>query len=377
MDSASVALRSDEEKRRSMRWKPVELLEWAMREHSRAGFKLSLSSVPTVQELSEIPGGPYVPKITGSNFFGHLELRKTLGAMYGVEPDQILVAQGAAECDFLIAGVVLQQGGTAIVEAPTYQPIFRAVECFADRMIQLPRRIENRCLPDPDELRKLIDDTTKLIALTNLHNPTGVRMDAGLLREIAQLAGEHGAVVLVDEVFLPMAEWDYHKHASASNCITVGSMDKCYGLSNLRVGWAVGSSDVINQANSFNMLLGVHQPFVTEDLASQILGDKMARAWFCARTAEAQKGRRFYDRFIEEHPQSKYLVPDAGINGILALPAGGDDRKFIEALAARKDTVAFPGSLFGLPGTIRVSYGGDPVEIEEGFKRLGELYREW
>lgn len=377
MDATALDMQQNEITMNRMRWKQVELLEWAIPQHGNAGFQLSASAVPGVKELSELPGGPYAPRITGSNFFGHLELRRTLGKRYNAEPDRILVAQGAAECDFLIAGAVLQQGGTAIVETPVYEPIYRAAECFADKVISLPRRLENHCLPDPQELRGLLDSSTKLIALTNLHNPTGVRMDADLLREIAGVASEYGAVVLVDEVFLPMAEWDHGKHASAYGCITVNSMDKCYGLTNLRVGWAVGNRDVIAKANSLNMLLRVHQPFVTEDLASQILADEQAMRWFQSRTTEAQQGRRFYDRFIEEHPQAKYIVPDAGINGILALPAGSDDRKFIEALQTRKDTVAFPGSFFGLPGTIRVSYGGNPVEIEEGFNRLGELYREW
>jgi hypothetical protein len=362
----------------TVRWKHVELLEWAIRKHGNAKYKLSVSSVPTVMDLTDIPGGPYVPRITGDNFSGHLELRKTLATMYGVTtPEQILVAQGAAEVDFLIAGAVLQQGGTAIVETPVYEPIYRAAECFADRIVNLPRRIENKCLPDPNELRDLIDDSTRLICLTNLHNPTGVRMDQKLMQEISLIASEYHAIVLVDEVFLPMFDWDYRNHAASCGCISVGSMDKTFGLSNLRVGWAAGPPEIIRQANSFNMLLGVHQPFVTEDLGSQILVDQDALTWFQSRSVEAQKGRRFYEKFIEEHPSAEYIKPDAGINGILSLPAGCDDRKFIEALQTRLDTVAFPGSLFGLPGTIRVSFGGKPEEIQEGFNRLGALYREW
>ena len=362
---------------RGMRWKPTELLEWAIEECGTATYSLSSSSVATVAKLTEIPGGPYELRITGDNQYGHPKLKEVLAGMYGVTTDRLLIAQGAAEVDFLVAGAALQSGGTAIVETPTYQPILRAAECFADNIVRLPRRLENGCQPDLNELRGMMDDSVRLICLTNLHNPSGVCMDHDMLRQISQIAGEWKAVVLVDEVFYPMYDWDYRRHSASCGCISVGSMDKTYGLSDLRAGWAVAPADIVKQAYSLNNLLGVHQPYVSEDLAAQILGDPKVMAWFRERTATAQSGRRLYDEFISAHSTAHCISPSAGINGLLSLPAGSDDRKFIEALKRQKDTMAFPGSLFELPGTIRVSFGGEHELIREGFKRLGELYREW
>jgi aspartate/methionine/tyrosine aminotransferase len=359
------------------RWNPAKLLEWALLEYKNAAYPLAQSAVTAVEDLSDLPGGPYIVRITGSNSFGHAELKKTLAEFYGATPEHILLAQGAAECNFLIAGAILRQGGTAIIEQPTYEPILRGAEMFADTVKRLPRRLENHCLPDPDELRELIDSSTKLISLTNLHNPTGVHMKPERVQELAQIADAAGAVLLVDEVFHPMVDWDYRKHAFSCGAISVSSMDKAFGLSDLRVGWAVASPEIVRHAYSFNNLLGVHQPFATEDLAAQILSSETAMEFFRKRADKAKHGREHFDKFLAQFPEARFIVPDGGINGILRLPAGCDDRKFIAALQQRKDTVAFPGSLFELPGTIRVSFGGDSAIIREGFKRLGELYREW
>jgi aspartate/methionine/tyrosine aminotransferase len=356
-------------------WMPALLMEWAKSGHGGGRFNLARSGIPRILNLEQLPGGPFRADLSGDNEWGHPQLRDAIARMYGTGSECVLIAQGASQCNFLVAGAVLSEGGTAVVETPVYEPILRAVEVWADRIVRLPRRRENLYQPDPDELRALLDEKTRLIALTNLHNPTQVVLEPARLSGIVQCASEAGALVVVDEVFLPMFDPDCRGHAFAFGAISTSSLGKCWGLDALRVGWAVGPANVVRQAYRLNNLLGVSQPFITEDLACRILSSPEAVEFLVKRRAEAAEGRALFDQFLESTLEVACLPPLAGVNALVELPAGTDDQTLADELLRQEDTVVFPGHFFECPGCIRVSFGGPALKVEEGLRRLSRFVK--
>lgn len=369
---ASNAKRLSEYKK----WCPSALMEWAKFGAGNARYNLAHSGIPPVTNLSEIPGGPFAPDLCGVNYAGHEGLKALIAEMYHARPENVLLAQGASECNFLIAGAALAEEGTAIVETPCYEPLLRSIEVWADRVVRLPRRKENRYQPDPDELRNLPSSQTRLVMLTNLHNPSHVVLENERLRDIIHSAETVGAVVVCDEVYLRMYEPEHIKHGFSHGAVSINSLGKTWGLDALRVGWSVGPEKLIDRAYRLNNLLGVNQPYMTEDLAWRILSSKVAREWLTARALKACEGRRYFDDFLDNTPQVRCVLPDAGISGFIELPERTDDMAFVQRLIAEKDTVAFPGHFFGAPGTLRVSFGGEPDDMVEGLQRLSEAIRE-
>jgi hypothetical protein len=354
---------------------PSLLMEWAKSGYTGGSFNLSRSGIPLIHRLDEIPGGPFQPDFWGNNGHGHPGLRKTIAQWYGAAGEQVLIAQGASQCNFLIAGAVLAEGGTAVVENPAYDPILRAVEVWADHVVRLPRRKENGYQPDPDDLRAQLDEHTRLIVLTNLHNPTQAALEPARLSSIVQSAAEIGALVMVDEVFLPMFDSDYRGHAFAFGAISTSGLGKCWGLDGLRVGWAVGPAELIHRAYRLNNLLGVNQPYMTEDLACRILNSPEAVSFIEKRRARAAEGRALFDKFLLSTPEVACVPPPAGINALVQLPAGFDDKTFADELLKQEETVVFPGHFFECPGCLRVSFGGTAAKTEEGLNRLSRFVR--
>ena len=350
-------------------------MEWAKSGYTGGRYNLARSGIPLVLSLDELPGGPFRGDLWGHNEWGHPKLRETVARMYGTRSEQVLIAQGTSQCNFLIAGAILADGGTAVVETPVYEPILRAVEVWAERVVRLPRRKENSYQPDPDELRARLDEHTRLIVLTNLHNPSQAALEPARLAAIVQSAAEAGALVMVDEVFLPMFEPDYHGHAFAFGAVSASSLGKCWGLDALRVGWAVGPEEVVHRAYRLNNLLGVNQPYMTEDLACRLLNSREAMSFMENRRAQAAQGRALFDKFLTSTPQVACVPPPAGISALVELPAGTDDQSFADALLRQEDTVVFPGHFFECPGCIRVSFGGPAAEMEEGLNRLSRFVR--
>lgn len=352
------------------RWRPSALMEYAKRMAVQAHFNLARSGVPSITNLIELPGGPFSAELSGQNYWGHEGLKTTIADWYGTTSEHVLLAQGASQCNFLMAGALLSGGGTAIVETPAYEPILRAVEVWAEQVRRLPRRKADGLQPDPDEFARLLDDRVRLVLLTDLHNPSHVRLEADRLRAIVRHAAAVGATVMLDEVFLPLLERDYRRHGFAEHAISVNSLGKAWGLDSLRVGWAVGPVELVRRAYRLNNLLGVNQPYLTEDLACRILNHPGAVDALIARANTALRGRELFDDFVRATPQIICVPPAGGISGVIELPPATDDVQFAADLAAEDATAVFPGTLFEYPGALRVSFGGPRDAVQEGFARL-------
>lgn len=345
-------------------------MEYAKRRAANARFNLARSGIPPVANLMELPGAPFLADYAGQNFWGHEGLKTTLADWYGTTAGHVLLAQGASQCNFLLAGALLSGGGTAIVETPVYEPVLRAVEVWADGIIRLPRRAEAGFQPDPDELAGLLNDRVRMILLTDLHNPSQVRLDTDRRQAIVRLAAAAGVAVVIDEVYLPMVDRDYTRHGYADGTISINSLGKSWGLDTLRVGWAIGPADVIFRAYRLNNLLGVNQPYLTEDLACRILNYRPAVDAMIARAESAMRGRELLEDFLRATPEVVCIPPAGGVSALIDLPQNTDDVRLAAQLAEQDETAVFPGSLFGRPGSLRVSFGGPADEIREGFSRL-------
>ena len=98
----------------------------------------------------------------------------------------------------------------------------------------------------PAQVRRVITRKTKLIVLTNLHNPSSVLASETALREIGGLARSVGARVLVDEVYLDAVYINTPKPAYhlGPEFVVTSSLTKVYGLSGLRCGWILAEPDL-------------------------------------------------------------------------------------------------------------------------------------
>ncbi len=359
-------------------WQSSIVQEWAKDAHNIQGDSLARSAVPRVNAFTEIPGGPYKPRLVGTNsYYGHPGLRARIAQMYDASPEEVLVSNGASLANYLIAGALLEHGGAAIVETPTYEPVLRGIEMLAEKVVRLPRREAANFLPDPAELRTLLNTQTKLVWLTNLHNPTQREMDPDLIRALANECDKVGASLVIDEVYLPFVRPDHRSHGFTHGAISVNSLDKAWGLDNLRVGWAIAPTKIVDRAYRFNNLMGVQQPYVTEDLADQILRNETAVSWFKLRRDTACGQMSMLHSFLKSVPSIALIPPSGGVNACLRLPNGTNDFDFVKELESEKKVRVFPGSLFELPGCIRVSVGCDPIETRKHLSLLGEMLREY
>src|SRR5205807_8236544 len=176
----------------------------------------------------------------GDNAYGYRPLVEALAQHRHVSPDNVVtVSGGTSMANHLAMAALVDHGDDVLIEEPTYDPLLAVAEYLGANIKRFPRKFEDGFNVDIDGLEKQITPGTRLIVLTNLHNPSSALVDDATLRKIGALARNVGARVLVDEVYLE-AMFENAPVSAISidpEFVVTSSLTKGYGLSGLRCGW--------------------------------------------------------------------------------------------------------------------------------------------
>ncbi len=159
-----------------------------------------------------------------------------------VDPAHVLVTTGATEA---IASAVLAlcEPGDEVVTFEPYYDSYAATIALAGAVLKaVPLRPPTFGF-DPDELRAAFSARTKVVLVNTPHNPTGTVFDREQLTLIGELAAEHDAVVVTDEVYEHMV-FDGRPHVPmatlpgmAERTLTISSAGKTFSVTGWKVGW--------------------------------------------------------------------------------------------------------------------------------------------
>jgi len=221
-------------------------------------YNLSESGVHplSIHELLDLAGaapGPLLDVRLGySQSNGTDLLRGRIAALYdGVTPDQILVTTGSAEANFVVCWRLVEPGDKVAVMLPNYLQTWGLAQNFGAEVRGFALRAEARWEPAAEDVRTAIAPGTKLVVVTNPHNPTGHVLSTEMRKAIVSRAAEVGAWLLADEVYQGAERegpttpsfW-----GSYERVIVVNGLSKAYGLPGLRIGWVVGPSGFSTEA---------------------------------------------------------------------------------------------------------------------------------
>ncbi len=114
----------------------------------------------------------------------------------------MVTAAGTSVANYLAFAALLDPGDEVLIEQPAYGLLTRRAASVGAVVNRFARTHENGYALDPEAVRRAVTPRTKLIVLTNLHNPSSVLTGEDVLREVGEIARSVGARVLVDEVYL-------------------------------------------------------------------------------------------------------------------------------------------------------------------------------
>jgi len=354
-----------------MRHKHSDYMHWSKMQ-SRARFNLATSGVGAFP-LRELPVDLEKLEINSDNSYDYAPLQQAIAAHHGVDPECVVESAGTSMANHLAMAAIIEPGDEVLIEQPAYGPILD-VAGYLQANVKRFRRIEqNGWAVDPKEVQRCVTSKTRLIVITNLHNPTSVLTPDSVLREIGDIARSIGALVLVDEVYLD-AVYEGTPRTSfhlGPEFVVTSSLTKVYGVSGLRCGWIMAHPELAWKMRRLNDLYSatpVHPGELLSVAAFKHLNLLRERA---RRVVEAD--RKLLRDFLAQQAALSAVWTEWGTTSFMRLSRsrGSNADVFLERLRAEFETSAVPGRFFEMPDHFRIGMGVDTEMFAEGLKRIG------
>jgi aspartate/methionine/tyrosine aminotransferase len=343
-------------------------MQWS-KTQSRARFNLATSGVAPFP-FRELPIDLKDLEINGSDTgYGYAPLQQAIAARHGVDPDCVVEAAGTSMANHLAMAAMIEPGDEVLIEHPAYGPILDVADYLEANVKRFRRIEENGWAIDAAEVRRCVTSKTRLIVITNLHNPTSVLTPESVLREIGDIARSVGALVLVDEVYLDAVYENTPRTAFhlGLEFVVTSSLTKVYGLSGLRCGWILAQPELAWKMRRLNDLYSatpVH------------LGELLSVAAFQHLDLLRERARRIVE--VDRKLLRDFLKQQSSLSAV-STPWGTTsfprsvNRKidaFLERLRTEFDTSAVPGRFFEMPNHFRIGMGVNTEMFAEGLKRI-------
>lgn len=316
----------------------------------------------------------YVSVFVGGNRF----VVDAVCARYGEDPSRLMLTTGVTSAMQMIFRSLVPRGHRVLIERPRFDLLATLAGNAGAVVDDLPRLGPDFAV-DLDQLRIRLTPRTRLVVLTNLHNPSGARLTPADITAIAALADEVNAMVVVDEIYADFARQPGEAPTAslARNVITVNSLTKVFGLFALKCGWIAADPEILARIHACIPEGDVGVSKLSHAVAAHVLeaAPIFDAHWrgIMARTAPVMR------RHAEAMAADGLILGPVPEYGCLYFPriVGIDDTRALARDLWREDAVMVaPGEFFGLRGHIRLGFAGEAGSLDRGLSRLHEALLE-
>lgn len=325
---------------------------------------------------------------TGTN-----ELKKAVLAASarrrGVEHqlNEVAVSVGAKHSLFNLALCLYDAGDEVVIPAPHWVSYPAQVEFVGAKPVVIETSAEEGFKVSAEALKGALTPKTKAVVLCSPSNPTGSAYTEEELKALAEVLRGHECWIIVDEIYGELVYEGFDQKSLLTvapdlkeRVLIVDGVSKTYAMTGWRIGWTIGNADVIA---AINKLQGqsTTNPAAVAQAAAQVALESSQDAVLEMR--EAFEKRR--DRIVEglnaidgiecRKPEGAfYAFPS--VQGLLGKSDGdrtvSTDLDFCDYLLDTVGMAVVPGTAFGAPGFVRISYAASNEQIEDGLKRLAD-----
>ncbi len=345
-----------------------EYMEWA-KLRSQARFNLASSGLINYR-LSRLPIKLEDLELSGPSYYGYEPLRTALAAKCGISPECVVAATGTSMANHLVMAATLQAGDEVLVEHPAYELLVNVAEYLGANVKRFARVMPDGFAIDIDEVARRVTKRTRLIVLTNLHNPSSAFTDSETRLRLGEIAREVGARVLVDEVYLE-ALFDSAPPSAfhlGPEFVTTSSLTKVYGLSGLRCGWILAEERLAERLWRLNDLFGVIPAHAAERLSVIALENLHEIRAYVRKLLETNAG--LLNSFLATRDDLEWIEHKQGTVSFPRLKEGSSDT-LASLLMEKYETSVVPGRFFEMPEHFRIGIGCETDTLRDGLERLG------
>ena len=313
------------------------------------------------------------------------------GGFEGYERKHLASGVGAKQVLFNLMYALLDEGDEILIPTPYWTSYVDIADILGAKITLLPCPATQNYKLTPAQLEAAIKPTTKLLLFNNPSNPTGMVYTPDEVKALADVLVKHPIWVLSDDIYnrmifdgLPYAHLIKARPELRDRVVLIDSISKTYGMPGWRVGLIAAPEQVAQSQVTLNSNHITNLPEVVTAAAVAALDGpqdipQRKCADFARRRDEVIIALTVISGVRCPRPQGAfYAFPDISVafgkqhgNCVIS-----NDVDFCNALLDIKGVACVPGSAFGEPRAIRISYTCKPAELTDGLKRLQEFFAE-
>ncbi len=315
------------------------------------------------------------------------KLRRENGLDYSA--DEIVVSNGAKHALFNIFMVLLDPGDEVVIQAPYWVSYPEMVKIAGGTPVIIKTDASTGFELTVEMIEAAITSRTKVIALNNPSNPTGVVYEPKKLRAIAEIAVRKNLTIVSDEIYERLV-YDGKEIVSVATLgpqmrertITVNGFSKSFAMTGWRLGYTASPKNLAKAMTELQSHSTSGPSSITQKAA--LAGLRGDQGFLATMRAEYDRRRQYAVERLRSIPGFELEVVPSGafyvfpnVSKLFGHTIGGrpiattDDLCLASLESARVAIV--PGGAFGSPEHIRLSYATSMERLREGFDRIEKL----
>ncbi len=293
--------------------------------------------------------------------------------------DRVIITCGGKHALHSTIMAIVDDGDEVLIPAPYWTSYPDLVLLAGGVPIILPTTEADRYKISVDKLAAASSERTRALIINSPSNPTGVMYDQEELEAIGRWAADNGVVVISDELYERII-YDGRRHFSIGSmpelrdlAVTVNGVSKAYSMTGWRIGFMTGPAEIVAavsriQSQATSNPCSISQAASLAALTKTTDEVERMRATFAER-------RDLAIRTARDIPDVTFPTPDGAFYLLIDVTrhlgnAAADDSALSRHLLSRHHVAVVPGTAFGAPGTIRMSYACSDRDIVEGLRRV-------
>ncbi len=303
------------------------------------------------------------------------------------DPSEVVVSVGAKHTLFNLALALYQEGDEVIIPSPYWVSYPEQVRLAGAEPVIVETTESEGFRLTPKKLAAAITPKTKALLLCSPSNPTGAAYNAAQLRELADVCKGHSFWIIVDEIYGELVYEGFQQKSILEaapelreRIIIVDGVSKTYAMTGWRIGWMLSPAHVAKACDKLQGQATTNPTAAAQYAALAALTgpaepvEEMRRA-FEERRALILGGLNAIDGIRCGTPEGAFYA-FANVDGLIGRKADGhtleDDLAVAGYLLEKARCAVVPGTAFGAPGFLRISYAASTDVINEGLRRIAD-----
>jgi aspartate/methionine/tyrosine aminotransferase len=296
-------------------------------------------------------------------------IEEKLAKQFALKSGQVQLSPSAMAGTLMVIRAFAGPRDEVLIENPTYDPLFSQIQSTGARVVKFPRAWAQRFQLDFAKLEQKITRKTKLIVLTNGHNPSGVKLSDADLKTLATLARTKGIPVLFDEVYLPASpSFTAYSAGRSSWFISVGSLSKCLRLGSLRLGWILANKNLVAALDKQHLLSPCLSSASLQILEAMLTSlKKIARQGQKINRDNLEVARAW----VASRDDVDWVEPSCG--NIMFPRFSLDTDLLAKGMAEKYRLFMIPGRFFGHPLHSRIALVSSPGKLKRNLEKISDV----